>query len=80
MDGQFPQLPERIREILDQFVPGFYPWISDVTRFMQKGFTTGGDAKFSTAGKGIVLKNAAGTVTKRVRLNNIGDGIIIEDV
>lgn len=80
MAGQFPQLPERIREILDQFVPGFYPWISDITRFFQVGFTTGGDATFSTAGKGVVLKNAAGTVTKRVRLNDAGNGLIYEDL
>ncbi len=80
MAGQFPQLPERIREILDTYIPGFYPWISDITRFIQKGFTTGGDATFSTAGKGVVLKNAAGTVTKRVRLNDAGTGFIIEDV
>ena len=31
-----------------------------------------------TAGKGIVMTNAAGTVTKRVRLNDAGDGLILE--
>jgi len=41
---------------------------------------TAGDVTFTTAAKGIVLKNAAGTVTKRVRLNNAGDGLIYEDL
>ena len=36
------------------------------------------DWKLLTAGRGIILKNAAGTVTKRVRLNNVGDGLIYE--
>jgi len=40
--------------------------------------TSGGDWKLLTNGKGIVIKNAAGTVTKRVRLNDIGDGLIFE--
>ena len=40
---------------------------------------TADDLKCTTAGKGIVLKNAAGTVTKRVRLNNAGDGLLYED-
>jgi len=37
-----------------------------------------GDLFAVTAGKGIILKNAAGTVTKRVRLNDAGDGLIFE--
>jgi hypothetical protein len=32
----------------------------------------------STAGKGIILTNAAGTVTKRVRLNDAGNGLLFE--
>jgi len=36
------------------------------------------DVKVETNGKGVVLKNAAGTVTKRVRLNDAGDGLIFE--
>jgi len=39
---------------------------------------TSGDFRVLTNGKGIVLKNAAGTVTKRVRLNDAGDGLIFE--
>jgi hypothetical protein len=39
-----------------------------------------GDFKIYTAGKGVVLTNAAGTLARRVRLNDAGDGIIIEAV
>jgi hypothetical protein len=79
MAGQFPQFPERLRETLEQYVPGFYAWIVDITRFFNVGLTTQGDVTFSTVGKGIVLKNAAGIV-KRVKLNSTGDGLLIEDV
>jgi hypothetical protein len=79
MAGQFPQLPERLRNILEGTVPGLYAWIVDITRFFNVGITTQGDMTFSTAGKGIVLKNAAGTIIKRVRLNDAGNGLIYED-
>lgn len=36
------------------------------------------DLYVSGNGKGVVLKNAAGTLTKRVRLNDTGDGLIFE--
>jgi hypothetical protein len=38
----------------------------------------GGDVQIGTAGEGVILTNAAGTVTKRVRLNDAGDGLIYE--
>jgi len=38
-----------------------------------------GDCEISTDGKGVIMTNAAGTVTKRVRLNDAGDGLIFED-
>lgn len=41
-------------------------------------FTYKSDLTVSTAGKGLVLTNAGGTVTKRVRLNDAGDGLIYE--
>lgn len=41
---------------------------------------TQNDVTIAKAGKGIVLTNAAGTITKRVRLNNTGDGLIYEDL
>jgi len=39
----------------------------------------GGNIEMSN-GKGLVLKNAAGTVTKVVRLNDAGDGLVFENV
>jgi purine-nucleoside phosphorylase len=41
---------------------------------------TAGDLTLLVSTKGIVMTNAAGTITKRVRLNNTGDGLIFEDV
>jgi hypothetical protein len=40
---------------------------------------TGGDIKVTDMAKGIILTNAAGTVTKRVRLNDAGNGLIFEN-
>ncbi|MFA5904130.1 MAG: glycosyl hydrolase family 28-related protein [Desulfobacula sp.] len=37
-----------------------------------------GDLKLLLNGKGLILTNQAGTVTRRVRLNNTGDGFIFE--
>ncbi len=42
-------------------------------------FEDDGDLKLFTSGKGVVLTNAGGTVTKRVRLNDAGNGLIYED-
>ena len=41
--------------------------------------TTNGDAQILQSGKGVVMTNAAGTVTKRVRLNDAGDGLVFEN-
>jgi len=38
-----------------------------------------GDFVAAAAGKGVVLKNSAGSITKRVRLNDTGDGLIFEN-
>jgi hypothetical protein len=37
-----------------------------------------GDLQITTSGKGVILTNANGTVTKRVRLNDAGNGLIFE--
>lgn len=37
------------------------------------------DLQIVTAGKGIIMTNADGTLTKRVRLNNTGDGLVFEN-
>ena len=36
------------------------------------------DLQVVTKGKGVIMTNNAGTVTKRVRLNDAGDGLIFE--
>ena len=41
-------------------------------------YVTWTDLTVSYQGKGVVMTNAAGTVTKRVRLNDAGDGLIYE--
>lgn len=38
-----------------------------------------GDIKLTVAGKGLIMINAANTVTKRVRLNDAGDGLLFGD-
>jgi hypothetical protein len=40
---------------------------------------TGGDIKIATSSKGVIMTNAAGTITKRVRLNDTGDGFVFEN-
>jgi len=50
---------------------------SDLSAYVDITSMTGDLITF-TAGKGIILKNAAGTVTKRVRLNDAGTGLIFE--
>lgn len=37
-----------------------------------------GDLKIREAGKGVVMSNAAGTITRRVRLNDAGTGLVFE--
>jgi hypothetical protein len=76
----FPSVPDGLRVHLEKSAPGFWAWLQDFKSWMSARVDTAGDVTFTTAAKGIVLKNAAGTVTKRVRLNNAGDGLIYEDL
>ena len=71
----FPEMPPELRHQLPE---PFWKWWQDFRSFMLARFFTESDVIVLTAGKGVVLKNAAGTVTKRVRLNNAGDGFIFE--
>jgi hypothetical protein len=38
----------------------------------------GGDLNVLSAGKGVILTNAAGNINRRVRLNDTGDGLVFE--
>lgn len=74
---KFPELPPQLRPEFPEF---FWNWWQAFRSYMVVGLETEGDFTAGTAGKGIVMTNAAGTVTKRVRLNDAGNGLIYEDV
>jgi hypothetical protein len=73
----FPQLPSQLRTAFPEW---FWNWWQDFKTYMTSELGTSGDFTAVVKGKGIVLTNAAGTVTKRIRLNDLGDGVIFEDV
>jgi hypothetical protein len=76
-----PEWPPRVKEGLDSAgLEELYRWWQVFSSYFTSRLDTAGDVTMSTPGKGIVLKNAAGTITKRVRLNDGGTGIVIEDV
>jgi hypothetical protein len=73
----FPELPPELRVELPK---RFWNWWQTLRSYLLANFFTQNDITVLTKGKGIVLTNAAGTVTKRVRLNNAGDGLVFEDL
>jgi hypothetical protein len=76
-----PEWPPRVKEGLDTAGLGeLYRWWQVFSSYFTSRLDTAGDVTMSTAGKGVVLKNAAGTVVKRVRLNDAGNGLIYEDL
>jgi hypothetical protein len=55
-------------------------WIKTIFALDEDGkITCYSDLKIVTAAKGVIMTNAAGDVTKRVRLNDAGDGLIFEN-
>ena len=75
--GTLPQMPPEVQNALP---PVFRTWWESFRTFINKDLTTIRDVTISTAGKGVVVTNAAGTITKRIRLNAAGTDIEIEDV
>ena len=78
-----PELPPRIRDLetLREYEETFYAWFqTQFKQFINTNLHTIGDFKLVTKGKGVVLTNAAGTITKRVRLNDAGNGLIYENI
>jgi hypothetical protein len=73
----FPEMPPELRAV---FPNPFWNWWQAFKSWVNTKMETQGDITISTAAKGLVLVNAAGTITKRIRLNDAGTGIIIEDV
>lgn len=72
-----------LRGLLESIDPRLAPLAQfleqDLVRWANNLDTTG-DVTVLTPGKGIILTNSAGTLTSRVRINDTGDGIIIESV
>jgi hypothetical protein len=70
-----------VREVLIQLgLEALYNWWQSFASFFNSRLDTRGDLTFITRGRGVVMTNAAGTVTKRVRLNDAGNGLVFEDV
>lgn len=67
-----PALRPKLPEEMWNWFQSFWPWAT--TKMDTKG-----DFTLITKAKGIVMTNSAGTITKRVRLNNTGTGLIFED-
>lgn len=72
----FPELPPELRPL---FPERFWNWWQSFKSYLLTNLFTQNDITILASGKGIILKNAAGTVTKRVRLNDAGTGLIFED-
>ena len=72
-----PEMPTELRALVPQSA---WSWWQAFKSWMNSQMSTQGDVTLETKGKGVVFTNAAGTIAKRVRLNDAGDGIIIEDV
>lgn len=76
-----PEWPQGVRETLTNLGLGeLYSWWQDFSSFINSRLDTRGDVRLVTGGRGIILTNASGTVTKRVRLNDAGTGLVFEDV
>lgn len=76
-----PEWPPRVADTLRAIgLTELYRWWQSFSAFFNQRLDTAGDVTISTAGKGIVMTNAAGTVTKRVRLNDAGNGLVYEDI
>jgi hypothetical protein len=75
--SSFPELPPELRVALPD---RFWNWWQTLRSYLLSNFFSQNDITILTKGKGIVLTNAAGTVTRRIRLNDAGTGIIIESL
>ena len=76
--AQIPQIPQ---QVLEQMPPWFKNWWQEFNqKFILNNLFTKSDFTLQTKQTGIIMTNAAGTVTKRVRLNDAGNGLIYEDV
>lgn len=72
-----PQIPYSLR---NQLPPWLYNWWQDFSKWLLNRLETNGDVTLAVKRKGIIMTNAAGTITKRIRLNDAGTDILVEDV
>lgn len=79
-DKSFPDMTMVIQAMPPELREPMQRWWQAFKTYAMTNLFTQGDVTAITSGKGIIITNAAGTITKRVRLNDIGDGFIIEDV
>ena len=67
------------RPVLGMLAP-LWNWWQQFKSWVNTQMATNQDFTLATKSKGVVMTNAAGTVTKRARLNDAGNGWIFEDV
>ena len=77
-----PTIPPELRKLLDdQGLDVLYRFLAqDFYQWLNSKFDTSGDVLLLTEGKGIIMTNKAGTITKRVFLNAAGTDIDVETV
>lgn len=68
----FPVISEQLKGKFDQNFPGFWDWWARAKKYFAILDTEKGGS--------LILSNNAGTITKRVRLNDAGTDLIFEDV
>ena len=73
----FPSIPDGLRSAVPAW---FWNWWQDFRSYLLVNLSTNGDITMLVKKKGIIMTNAAGTVTKRARLNDAGNGWVFEDV
>ena len=76
----FINIPQSLSKKFKESFPGFWDWLNYLNTFISTRFATLGDVTFLTVGKGIVMTNKAGTITKRVFLKDDGTDIDVEDL
>ena len=68
----FPAIPAQLKAKFDTDFPGFWDWYQAAKKVL--------DMLDSAKGGSLIWRNNAGTVTKRIRMNDLGDGILFEDL
>ena len=71
----FPEMPPALRA---KMPPEFWNWYQTHKSYMLNQLSTNQDMTLATSGKGVVMTSSTG-VTKRVRINDAGNGLIFED-